>query len=123
MKEYNITNQKNIELIESEFSRIPKHAGYNLVVAAMVIHHLASPRQFFSHAARVLKPGAELIVVELLAHAQEWVKECCGDLWLGFSPEQIADWCEQTQFRINQHQYYSQNNGFKFQVISATLAR
>lgn len=119
----NITKQKNIELVESEFSQVPKHAGYNLVVAAMVIHHLASPRQFFAHAARILKPGAQLIVVELLSHAQEWVKECCGDLWLGFSPEQITDWCEQTQFRINQHHYYSQNNGFKFQVVSATLSR
>jgi ArsR family transcriptional regulator len=40
-------------------------------------------------AARVLRPGGRLIVLDLLRHEQEWVREQYADVWLGFDPEEV----------------------------------
>ena len=38
--------QPNVRLLNRDFTTLPNIARYRLVVAAMVMHHLASPRAF-----------------------------------------------------------------------------
>ena len=42
--------------------------------------------------AAALKPGGVLLLTDLCAHDQAWTREACGDLWLGFEPEELARW-------------------------------
>jgi hypothetical protein len=41
---------------------------------------------------RALKPGGKVLVLELRAHGQDWVRERLGDRWLGFRDESLEDW-------------------------------
>ena len=41
---------------------------------------------------RALKPGGTVLVLELRAHGQDWVRERLGDRWLGFRDESLEDW-------------------------------
>ena len=36
---------------------------------------------------------------DLSHHNQEWSKESCGDLWLGFETQEITTWAERAGFQ------------------------
>jgi cyclopropane fatty-acyl-phospholipid synthase-like methyltransferase len=87
----------------------------------MVVHHLPSPPNFFSQAAALLAPGGLLVVAELCDHDQDWVKDLCGDVWLGFNPVALTQWAAQAGLTQTQQQFLAQRNGFRVQV-SAFIA-
>jgi DNA-binding transcriptional ArsR family regulator len=111
----------NATLVEQDFSALPNERTYDLVVAAMVVHHMPSPLGFFQQAARVLTHTGLLVVAELCNHDQDWVKKLCGDLWQGFSPEELANWSAQAGFTQIQQQFLAQRNGFRVQVSAYAL--
>ncbi len=110
----------NVRLLEQDFFDLAATPGYNLVLASMVLHHSASPTAFFRHAGQLLKANGLLVIAELCAHDQEWVKEACGDVWLGFTPNQLQQWATQGGFSLVQQQFLAQRNGFRVQVHTYT---
>jgi DNA-binding transcriptional ArsR family regulator/cyclopropane fatty-acyl-phospholipid synthase-like methyltransferase len=91
-------------------------ADYQLIVASMVVHHAPSPAAFFRHTARLLPESGALLVIELCEHDQDWVKDACGDLWLGFEPEELDDWAISAGLAPMASQYLAQRNGFRIQL-------
>jgi ArsR family transcriptional regulator len=108
----------NVRLIERDFSALPRIRKYNFAVAAMVVHHMPSPSQFFQQAYGVLKPGAGLVVAELCAHDHEWVRDACGDLWQGFDTDDLNSWAVKAGFEPAESQFLTQKNGFRIQILS-----
>ncbi|TDJ38527.1 MAG: metalloregulator ArsR/SmtB family transcription factor [Gammaproteobacteria bacterium] len=113
-----VRNLNNVLLLEKEFTALPRVRKYQCVVAAMVVHHMAAPQLFFHQAYRVLKFGGLLVVVELCRHDHTWVEEACGDLWLGFEPQELNDWAVNAGFDPGEPQYLAQKNGFRIQIQS-----
>lgn len=62
------------------------------VVAYMVLHHVSDPRIALKDAARVLRPGGTLTVVDLMKHQNEFMRERYADLWLGFDLKEFKKW-------------------------------
>mgnify|MGYP001814490164 CR=1 FL=1 len=116
-----VSDLNNITLLQGDFIELPNTHRYDLIVAAMVVHHLPSPPNFFSQAAALLAPGGLLVVAELCDHDQDWVKDSCGDVWLGFDPEALTQWGAQAGLSQTQQQFLAQRNGFRVQV-SAFIA-
>ncbi len=106
----------NVRLMHRDFARLPAQRRYQLVVAAMVVHHLPSPQQFFHHAARLLVHEGLLIVVELARHDHEWARSACGDLWLGFEPAELTEWAGKAGLCAEESQFLAQKNGFRIQI-------
>lgn len=67
-------------------------------VAYMVMHHIAHPAEVLRDTARVLKPGAQLLIVDLMRHENELMRERYADLWLGFDPEEMKRWAFSSGF-------------------------
>lgn len=88
----------------------------DLIVFDMVLHHLASPREAFTHAKTLLNDNGLLLIVDLCRHNQDWVKESCGDLWLGFEQEELEDWASQAGLPAGQTVYLGLRNGFQIQM-------
>ena len=107
----------NIKLLAKPFDALPRIRKYNAVVAAMVVHHLPSPQQFFQQAQWVIKKNGVLVVVELCSHDQQWVHDACGDLWLGFEEADLNAWAARTRFAHQSTQHLAQTNGFRVQII------
>jgi len=106
----------NVTLLEGDFTALESAQTYDLIIAAMVVHHLPSPPGFFARAARMLKPGGLLVIAELCDHDQDWVKSMCGDVWLGFHPDELKAWAQAAGLIQTQQQFLAQRNGFRVQV-------
>lgn len=106
----------NVRLRHRDFLTLPCRRRYDLLLAAMVIHHQASPASFFRQAANVLNPAGELVVVELCRHDQQWAADACGDQWLGFEPEELDGWAGGAGLAEAASQYLAQKNGFCIQI-------
>ena len=90
--------------------------SFNAVVMNMVLHHNASPIELIKDSHRLLKPGGSLFISELCSHQQDWVREACGDLWLGFQPEDLMHQASQAGFVEGSSYYLAQRNGFVVQL-------
>ena len=106
----------NARLKLRDFADLPAQRRYQAVAAAMVLHHQPSPQAFIEQAARVIKPGGVFVLVDLCRHDQEWVRDACGDFWLGFEPDELLSWGRTAGFAKPVSQYLTQNNGFQVQL-------
>lgn len=59
-------------------------------VLTLVLHHVSEPAAVLAEAARVLKPGGRLVVIDMLPHDREEYRQQMGHVWLGFSEAQLA---------------------------------
>ncbi|WP_269618760.1 ArsR/SmtB family transcription factor [Zhongshania sp. BJYM1] len=86
------------------------------VITNMVLHHVPSPADIFKDAARLLRPGGIFCVTDLCRHDQSWARDACGDLWLGFEPDDLTEWAQASGLQDGPAAYLAQLNGFRVQV-------
>ncbi len=89
---------------------------FDCVVTNMVLHHTPSPNQIFADASQALKVNGVLLICELTNHNQDWVKDACGDLWLGFEPSDLSQWARENNFREGQGVFFALRNGFQIHI-------
>tara|TARA_R110002073_G_scaffold280593_1_gene444766 strand:+ start:1284 stop:2186 length:903 start_codon:yes stop_codon:yes gene_type:complete len=86
------------------------------ISCSMVLHHVASPAAMIRDMSELLKAKGQLLLCDLDKHDQEWARETCGDLWLGFDPEEIGSWCLDAGLKEGRGQYLALRNGFRVQI-------
>ncbi len=88
----------------------------NAIVMNMVLHHIPSPAEVFTEAAKILEPGGVLVICDLAHHDQTWARENCGDLWLGFEAAELARWAQAVDLVEDDSIYIGLRNGFQIQL-------
>jgi ubiquinone/menaquinone biosynthesis C-methylase UbiE/DNA-binding transcriptional ArsR family regulator len=88
----------------------------NVITLNMVLHHTPTPPAIIRDLAKHLIPGGLLLVTELCHHDQDWAREACGDLWLGFEPEELAHWAQQANLIDTGSEFFALKNGFTIQL-------
>lgn len=107
----------NVAFVEGDTGYLQQHpAVFDCAVANMVLHHTPSPASLLADISNSLKPGGVLLLTELCRHDQSWTQEACGDLWLGFDPEDLQSWAETAGLQEGQSVYFALRNGFQIQV-------
>lgn len=77
---------RNVEFVQGELSRlVMPDASVDAAVMMLVLHHVEEPRAAIAEAARVLRPGGRLLVVDMGEHQREEYKRTMGHRHLGFS--------------------------------------
>ena len=90
----------NLSTVEGELEALPLPDGsFEVAVLSQALHHAERPELALREARRVLAPGGRLLVIDLLAHTEEWVRERHQHLHLGFGEAQLAALCEAAGFR------------------------
>jgi len=90
---------ENVELRCGVLEALPISDGsLDAAVFFLVLHHLAEPVGAFAEAARVLRPGGRLLVVDMMQHDREEYRQQMGHLWQGFSNVQLAGWLDEAGF-------------------------
>jgi ArsR family transcriptional regulator len=65
----------------------------DLVTIHQVMHFLSDPGRAIAEAARMLKRGGRLLIVDFAPHALEFLREEHAHRRLGFADNEIAEWC------------------------------
>ncbi len=83
----------NVELRRGEMEALPiDDRSLDAALITLVLHHLAEPRRALEEAARVLRPGGKLLVIDMQPHDRTDYRAQMGHVWLGFSEEQMIRW-------------------------------
>jgi len=107
----------NIDFVHRDTSHcITLNDSVDCAVINMVLHHTPSPQQIFSDVSQALKSEGIMIICDLCQHNQDWTRETCGDLWLGFAPEDLNNWAALYRLREGQSSYFALRNGFQIQI-------
>jgi len=107
----------NIRFIEGEPHHLLSDAlTIDAIVLNMVLHHTSSPADMFSDCAQLLNEDGVMIVSDLCHHNQDWSRENCGDIWLGFEPEELTLWAEQAGLETDDSLFIGLRNGFQIQL-------
>jgi len=107
----------NVEFVHGDITRAPRRGLHcDLIILNMVLHHIPAPAEVFREAFRLLNPDGVLLLVELVNHNQDWVRDSCGDLWLGFETQDLANWAMEAGLVEGQSLYLGLRNGFQIQV-------
>ena len=93
-----------------------KHLAIDCISLNMVLHHNPTPADIIDDCANLLKENGVLLITDLCAHDQDWVKQSCGDLWLGFDPKEITDWANYAGLAEGNSLFLTQRNGFRIQL-------
>lgn len=68
-------------------------ASFDAVVIHQVLHYADRPAAAITEAARVLRPKGVLVVVDFAPHLLEYLRVEHAHHRLGFSDDEVADWC------------------------------
>lgn len=81
----------NVEWKRGELEKLPlKDGSVDVALLSQALHHASSPEKALAEAARIVKPGGRVLLLELRAHQEQWVRERLGDKWLGFDDDELT---------------------------------
>lgn len=74
--------------------------SFDVVTVHQVLHYLQSPDEAIAEAARMLRPGGRLVIVDFAPHDLDYLREDHAHMRLGFSHETIAAHLEENGLEI-----------------------
>lgn len=81
-------------LRQGDMARLPlADESADLATLHQVLHFAERPAQVIAEAARILKPGGRLAIIDLAPHAMEELRERHQHRRLGFPRETVEGWC------------------------------
>jgi ArsR family transcriptional regulator len=91
---------KNLEFRLGELENPPIDPdSVDVVLLSQALHHAAKPSEGIASAYRILRPGGQVMILDLLQHSFDQARELYGDLWLGFTESDLQNWLEVAGFK------------------------
>ncbi len=82
---------RNCDFRQGDLTQLPARASeWDAAIAMLVLHYIASPVAALTECRRCLKPGGQLVVVDLAPHEHHEFRHRMGHEHLGFSERAIA---------------------------------
>jgi ArsR family transcriptional regulator len=90
----------NLEYRLGDLEEVPIRSGtVDLAFLSQALHHAPHPERAVAEAARILKPGGRIAVLDLNRHQFEEAREMYADLWLGFTELELERYLKGAGFR------------------------
>ncbi len=71
----------------------------DLAILSQALHHAGDPGRALRSAYRILVPGGQIMILDLLQHAFKQADALYGDRWLGFTEAELQSWLEEAHFK------------------------
>lgn len=111
----------NITWKRGEMEKLPlADDSVDLAVLSQALHHAADPGVALGEAARIVRPGGRVLVLDLRSHDEAWVRNQLGDRWLGFDDAQLRAMLERARLGDVRVTVGSRRAGDPFTVIIAS---
>jgi SAM-dependent methyltransferase len=90
---------KNLEFRLGDLQEPPlEPASVDVVILSQALHHAEDPPKALRGAHRLLKPGGQILILDLLQHSFKKARELYGDRWPGFAESDLHGWMEAAGF-------------------------
>lgn len=111
---------RNITWKQGRIERAPiADASVDIVLLSQTLHHAERPDVVLAEAARVLRPGGRVLLLDLREHGETWVRAKLGDHWLGFDDGRLRDLIESAGFDDVVIRVGARRSGDPFTVLIA----
>ena len=91
---------KNLEFRHGDLQNPPiEPATIDIAILSQALHHAADPALALQAVHRILKPGGQLLLLDLLKHNFPKARELYGDVWPGFAESDLHHWLEAAGFK------------------------
>lgn len=98
--------------------------SFDVVILHQVLHFLDDGARAIREAARVLRPGGRLLVVDFAPHEQEFLREQFAHRRLGFAPDTVMQWITASGLDPAMHKSLAPDPGPEGKIaVSLWLAR
>src|SRR5208282_2064753 len=92
-------NLKNLEFRQGDLQNPPiEPESVDLAILSQALHHAPEPAKAIQGAFAILKPGGQIMLLDLAKHHFEQARELYGDRWLGFAESDLQTWLEACGF-------------------------
>jgi ArsR family transcriptional regulator len=91
---------KNLEFRLGDLQNPPVDpTSVDVVILSQALHHAEDPAKALEGAFRILKPGGQVLILDLAQHHFDRAHELYGDRWLGFPESRLHQWLEAAGFQ------------------------
>jgi ArsR family transcriptional regulator len=95
---------RNVELRAGTLESLPAQRGeLDAAILSLVLHYTVDPTAVLAEAARGLRTGGKLLIIDMLPHDREEYRVRMGHIWLGFEREQLTEWLREAGFDQIRH--------------------
>ena len=95
-----LTGQRHIELRLGPLEKLPiSNNELDVALLMLVLHHLPEPKRALAEAARTLRPGGRVLILDMLPHEREEYRQTMGHVWMGISERQMTQWLQEAGFK------------------------
>jgi ArsR family transcriptional regulator len=85
----------NVELRAGDLEALPAEDGeLDAALLVLVLPYVEAPGEVVAEAARVVKPGGRVLVVDMMPHGRDDFRQTLGHQWQGFGEEQVRGWMD-----------------------------
>jgi len=111
----------NVEYRLGDMEELPiENASVHIVFFSQSLHHALHPDRAICEAARILKPGGRIAILDLAKHRFEEARELYADEWLGFSEAELESMLESAEFtKPHSSVVYKEDKAPHFQTLLA----
>jgi ArsR family transcriptional regulator len=110
----------NVTWKRGELERLPiRDDAVDIALLSQALHHARSPERAVAEAVRVTAPGGRVLVLDLRAHHEEWVRSKLGDARLGFEDGELKKILESAGLRDVSVSVGARKRGDPFTVLVA----
>ena len=112
----------NLEYRLGDLDAPPIEPGsVDLAMLSQALHHAGSPVRALRGACGILRPGGQVVILDLLAHQFEQARELYADVWLGFTEAELVGMLEEAGFEEARAEVVSRDEQNPlFQTVLAT---
>jgi len=115
---------RNVEIRRGELEALPLDDGsLDAAVLSLALHLAPEPARVLAEAARVLRPGGKLLIVDMMPHDRTDFIESMGHLWPGFDAESISAWGRDAGFASVSYHPLSADPAAKGPTLFAAVLR
>lgn len=84
---------ENLTYIRGDLMDVPlEDCSVDIAILSQALHHARDPEKAISEAARILRPGGRVAILDLKEHTFEKARDLYADHWLGFRESSVAQW-------------------------------
>jgi len=112
---------KNVDYRLGDMEELPiDDKSVDLVFFSQSLHHALHPQHAIAEAARILRPGGRIAILDLAKHRFEEAREMYADEWLGFSEAELELMLLQAGFaKVQTSVVYKEDKAPHFQTLLA----